>query len=162
MRHLAPILILSLFVGFLGGVIGATAYNKLLTPKVLGTNSEQSPDEPLKARTDFEDIAFTSLEGAEIEKGESSNSKYIKFTKDNKIISIEKNRSTVKQIQKDLACTGKTNCDQVTFGAITYTKEISPEVSKYITAKDTSLIIIKFANITEEEQQSFLVSLRWL
>lgn len=162
MRHLAPFLALSLFVGFLGGVIGATAYNKIVTPKVLGTNTHQITKESPEARTDFEDISFVSPKGAQVEKGESGNSKYIKFTGNNKIISIEKDKSTVKQIQRDLDCKGKTNCDQVTFGRVTYTKETAPDASKYTTAKDTSTIIIKFANFTKEEQQSFLNTLSWL
>lgn len=162
MKHLLPVLALSLVISFFGGIIGAAAYNKLSTPKVLGTTIEEDHKEPQNIRTDFEDISFVSPEDSETEKGEDKGSKYIKFTKDNKIVSIEKDTFEVQQIQKELSCEKKPSCEHVSIGSITYTKEATPEVTKYMTAKGTTTIIIKFSNMTNHEQQSFLDSLTWL
>ena len=129
-----------------------------MTKQVLGTTT--AAPEPIEEnmRVDHNETSITYPKIYKMEKVTNNKAEYVKLTNDNKVVVIEKDTSTPKQIEKDLDCTNKPNCKKAVKGANTYTNIQTEDTDAYMAARDNEFVVIKFVNVDTPTKDIILTS----
>lgn len=153
-------LVLALFVGFLGGVVGSVVYTKIATKKVLGASDTHIKSTPkTKTSLDFDGIKVSIPEGFAFEKtGKNNTSKLVLYTSEGSA-TIEKNPASSEKIKSMIDCDQTEDCTQTIIGQNTYTKVIKNNSIEFITTNGQDLITTTFSSLSSPIQNLILSSL---